>query len=817
MKRIIPFILLPLLVGCSMTKNIPDDDKLFTGLTKIDYRNMLESNYTSETQTEVEAALATAPNGAIFGSSYHRLPFSVRLSVWNKFGHKQDGFSKWVTRVFGKPPVLMSWVNPQLRASVAQSVLRNHGYLHGQVGYEVVAQKNPKTAKIGYHVDMGHLFTVDTIQYIGFPAEADSLIRATESEAAIRSGSPFSTALLDAERNRISNLLRNNGYYYYQPGYASYLADTFAVNGKAQLRLQMANDIDDKARRKWVIGRININMRKTFMEELTDSVERRYFTVRYHGKHQPLRTRVILADMKLRPRQEFSYDNYLESVAKLNAMGLFSATNFLFSPRQRTVRQDTIGTDSIGAASASLLTPTSSMNTPDTLDLTLNCVFDKPWDTYIETNFNARTIGRMGPELRLGVTRRNAFRGGEKIDINLHGSYEWSTNGGGSAMSNYEYGMDASVEFPRIIAPFFSNSRPRRPRMTADGRLVRRRRRFYSTPSTLAKFSTSIIRRPKYYKMHIVSGEWTYRWQTSAQSYHELSPLTVKYQFKNSTTASFDSIVSANTFLQSTMADFFIPQMRYTYTYTSPKGYQNPIRWETSIAEAGNITSLGMVIAGKSWSEQDKKLFKNVYAQFVKIETDLTKTWTFNRHTQLVGHVNAGVLWSFGNSKEAPFSELFYVGGANSLRAFPIRTVGPGPLPDLFRSSQDNYLVRNGQVKLVANLELRQQLFGNLHGAVFLDAGNVWLNRDLRQEPNNLLDERINEWLDDARFRLSTFLKQMAVGTGIGLRYDLDFLVLRLDWGVGLHVPFDTERSGFYNIDSFSRYQTLNFAIGYPF
>ena len=117
----------------------------------------------------------------------------------------------------------------------------------------------------------------------------------------------------------------------------------------------------------------------------------------------------------------------------------------------------------------------------------------------------------------------------------------------------------------------------------------------------------------------------------------------------------------------------------------------------------------------------------------------------------------------------------------------------------------------------MANLELRQQLFGNLHGAVFLDAGNVWLNRDLRQEPNNLLDERINEWLDDARFRLSTFLKQMAVGTGIGLRYDLDFLVLRLDWGVGLHVPFDTERSGFYNIDSFSRYQTLNFAIGYPF
>ncbi|MBQ3361848.1 MAG: hypothetical protein IJG46_06915, partial [Prevotella sp.] len=283
-------------------------------------------------------------------------------------------------------------------------------------------------------------------------------------------------------------------------------------------------------------GRVNINMKKTFMEQPTDSFVGRFFTVRFAGKKPPIRPRVLMADIKLRPRQMYSYSDYVESVSKINAMGLFSMTDFQFTPRDTTA-------------------------TCDTLDLTLNCTFDKPWDFYVETNFNARTIGRMGPELKTGVTRRNAFRGGEKIDINLHGSYEWSTSGG-SAMNNYEYGADASIEFPRIIAPFVGGNRIRRDK---QGRIIRRRR-FYTTPTTLAKISTNIIHRPDYYKMHVVSGEWTYRWQPTAQSRHEFSPLTVKYQFMNSHTDKYAELVLNNPYLLATMQDYFIPEMRYTYT-----------------------------------------------------------------------------------------------------------------------------------------------------------------------------------------------------------------------------------------------------------
>lgn len=782
MKNNIIYILAALLLSsCSVTKNIPDGDQLFTGLTKIDYANYEKGAHFDSTQEEVEAALATAPNGALFGSSYYRTPFPYGLWIWNALSGSNGKVSQWVLKSFGKQPVLMSWVNPALRASVAQSVLRNHGYFQGRVGYEAVKQKNPKKSKIGYTVSLGPLYTVDTVHYVNFPPAADSLIKATLPDAAIHSGDAFDVASLDAERSRITRLFRNNGYYYYQPGYASYLADTFDVQGKARLRFQLADGIPAGATRKWHVGRINISLLKSMMEQPSDSLARRYFTVRFSGKKPPLRPRVILSDLKLRRGQLYSYDNYLASANNLNSMGLFSMVDFNFTPRDTTAHCDT-------------------------LDLNLNCVLDRPYDFYIETNFNNRTIGRMGPELKMGLVKRNAFRGGEKIDLNLHGSYEWQTSTANSDMNNYEYGADLSVEFPRIIAPFFNRLRPRR---SSDGR--RRRPLFFATPVTLAKASTNIIYRPGYYKMHVVSGEWTYRWQSSVSSRHEFSPLTVKYQFMNSHTDKFLDVVVNNPYLLATMSDYFIPQMRYTYTYVSPKKYLNPIRWETTVAESGNITSLGYMVAGKKWSDKDKTLFKNAYSQFVKIETDFTKTWRLDNSTQLVGHVNAGWIYTFGNSDTTPYSEMYYVGGANSVRAFAVRSVGPGRFPGIAGDRQISYLVQNGNVKLVANLEYRKRLFGSVYGALFLDAGNVWTNSG-SDDLSMLSDSEAY-----TGFKLNKLYDDLAIGTGIGLRYDLDFLVLRLDWGVGLHLPYDTGHSGFYNVGKFKDSHTLHFAIGYPF
>lgn len=756
-----------LLASCSTTKNLREGDQLFIGLTKIEYNNADEDDKNTDhyvtTKEEVEASLATAPNGALFGSSYYRTPFPYGLWIWNAFSGSKNKIAQWITKTFGKAPVLMRQVNPELRASVAQSVLHNHGYLNGKVSYKVVPQKNPKKAKIGYTVDFGPLYTIDSLEYLGFPSEADSLIRKTMDEALIGKGSPLDASAMDAERNRLSKIFRNNGYYFYQPGFASYLADTTAVPGKAQLRLQMADNLPGIALRKWYIGRINIDIRKQFMEQLTDSFSHRYFTVRFKGKRPPIRPRIILADLKLRPRQLFSYDKYTESLNKINGSGQFSSVEFNFTPR-----------DTTGLC--------------DTLDINLSCTFGKPYDFYIETNYKNKINGRHGPELVVGFVKRNAFRGGEKLDINLHGSYEWeqggNVNGASGNMNSYEYGADASIEFPRLIVPFL------------------KRHRYFTTPSTYAKVSMNVLNRPDYFKMHTFSAEWTYTWQRSIKWRHEFSPLTLQYQKLNRTTAKFDSILYENPYLQTSMQNVFIPKMHYTLTYSSAAHSRNPLVWETTITEAGNILTLGYMAAGKKWGETDKELFKNPYAQFLKLETDISKTWAVGEKSHLVAHANAGIIYSYGNSRTAPYSEQFYVGGANSIRAFAVRSIGPGSYTtDVSRLS---YLDQTGDIKLQLNLEYRFNLFGGLYGAAFIDAGNVWALRD-------------DGYRHGSQFKLKNALKEMALGTGVGIRYDLDFLVLRLDWGVGLHVPYETGKSGFYNIPKFKDGQALHLAVGYPF
>ena len=780
-----------LITACSTTKLVPDDDKLFIGLTNIDYQNYENNDHFIATQEELESALATAPNGALFGSSYYRTPFPYGLWIWNYAQGSSGKFKKWLNKSFGKAPVLMSQVNPALRASVAQSVLRKNGYLHGSVTYQEVPQKNPKKMKIGYTVNLDTLFTIDTMSYVNFPAQMQELIDSTMGQAKIKAGVPFSVSSLDAERSRLTQLFRNNGYFYYQSGYASYLADTFDVQNRAKLRLQLADSLPQEALHPWYMGKITMQMRRTYREELTDSTGRNFLKVRYHGKRSPIRPGVILRNMKLRPRAVFSYDNYQESMQKINASGVFSSVDFQFTPHDR-----------------------------DTLDLLMNCTFDKPYDYYVETNFINRTIGRMGPELRMGITRRNAFHGGEKLDINVHGSYEWQTSNTEENMSSYQYGADAAIEFPRIILPFYSERNIMRKRRERDRNNLKPR--FYSTPWTIAKVSTDIIRRPNYYKMHIATGEWTYRWQSSENSRHEFSPITLKYQFMNSHTSTFEDIVLKNPYIAISMDDYFIPKMRYTYTYSSPSTKLNPIRWELTLEESGNATALyDVLVQGRQWNEEGKTLFKNVYSQFLRIETDFTKTWTLDSKTQLVGHINAGYIHSYGNTSEPPFSESFYVGGANSIRAFSVRSLGPGAFPGFTNSKQFSYMMHNGDIKLVMNLEYRKRLFGSLYGALFLDAGNVWYQKKRIINISDDTDpETVKEFqalFNNTTLKASTFLKQIATGTGVGLRYDLDFLVLRVDWGFGLHVPYETGKSGYFNIPRFKDMHSLHLAIGYPF
>lgn len=752
--------------GCSTTSNLPEGEVLYTGLKKINYLDRDSSDYSVQVEEEVEAALTCAPNGALLGSSYYRTPFQLKLWIYNRYANSTSKFGKWMLKTFGHEPVLVSYVSPKMRALVAKNLLRSNGYFNADVGYEIIPQKNPKKAKISYTVKNNQLYTIDTIKYLRYPAEMDSLIHTTMDNSRLRTGEAFAVSSLDAERNRLNSLFRDNGFYFYRSAYSVFLADSVSNPGRVELHMQPVAGMPAEARRKWYLGRMRVELRRSAMEQLTDSIIHRNLSVYYSGKKPPIRLRTLLRDIKLRRKQLYSQTNYQDSAGVINSLGLFSMSDFKFTPRDTTAACDT-------------------------LDMTLNCVFDKPYDGSIEANYMIKSNDRTGPGLVLNVTKRNAFRGGEKLNFSLKGSYEWQTGrrvsgGSSSAINSYEYGADISVEYPRIEAPFGLYSR----------------HRFYKPPSTLLSLSGNVLNRANYFKMLTVTAGLTYKFQTSPNSRHEFSPLLLDYNFLRNTTATFDSIMTANPAIYVSMRNQFVPKIKYTYTYTSPTGSLNPILWETTVTEGGNLLSLFYVAAGKDFSTKGKGLFGNPFAQFVKLNTSLRKTWQTGQKSQLVGRVAAGILWAYGNSDRAPYNEQFYVGGANSIRAFTVRSIGPGKY--VAPNTNYAYLDQTGDIKLELNLEYRFNLFGNLYGATFLDAGNIWL---LKKDPNR----------PDSEFKPSTFFRQLATGTGVGLRYDMDFIVLRLDLGVAIHVPYDTGKSGYYNIPKFWDGVGLHFAIGYPF
>ena len=310
-----------LMSGCSSTSALPEGQQLFTGLRPIKYVDYEACDHATTTQEEMEYVLASAPNGALFGSSYYRTPFPVRLWIWNAFSQDSTAFSKWMTKSFGSQPKLMSNVNPTLRAQVAEGQLKKYGYFKGKVNFENITLSNPKKGKVAYTVDMGPLWRIDSVEYVGFPAHTDSLIDSLKSEAVIRRGDPFTVSGLESERQRITSMFRNNGYYYYENSDASYVADTMLVPGKVQVKLVHADSVSTNSLRRYYIGNITYNLKKSYMQQMTDSILRPYLHINFHGSKPPVRAGVLMHDNELRPRQLYSASNETKTKQNFRRQG----------------------------------------------------------------------------------------------------------------------------------------------------------------------------------------------------------------------------------------------------------------------------------------------------------------------------------------------------------------------------------------------------------------------------------------------------------------------------------------------------------------
>ena len=753
--------------SCSTTKNLPEGAVLYTGISKIEIQQPDASEAGRSTVEEVEAALAYPPNNALLGSSSVRVPFPFGLWVYNAFVNKEGKVSRWIFNKLAAKPVLISTVNPDVRVKVARNLLNEYGYFNGATSYALVPdKKDPRKAKIAYQVTMNQPYTIDSILYVRMRNRVDSLLPRLSSERLIRKGDNFNVVRLQEERERIADRLRDNGYYYFRPEYMIYQADTTITPGKVSLRIVPKEGMPRNALIPWKLGNVDFYLNGYRNEQPTDSIRYKDLTIHYEGKLR-VRPKVLYDRLYFRPGDRYSQTQQERSQTALARLGIFRYAEFQYAPRDTMRRQDT-------------------------LDLRIHTVYDLPLDGELELNVTAKSNDQIGPGAVFSVTKRNMFGGGETFGVKLRGSYEWQTgnklDAGGSKINSYELGLSTTLTFPRLLFPT----------------LGKRDLNFPAT--TTFRIYADQLNRARFFKMLSFGGDASYEFQPSATSHHSVTPFKLAYNLLQHTTAEFDSIADSNKALMKSLQDQFVPSMSYTYTYDdSPITTKRHHVWlQGSITQAGLLMNAAYAIAGKPFDKEGKKLFGNPFAQFIKGTVEAHYNYQLGENQRLVGRIMAGAIYSYGNARTAPYNEQFYVGGANSVRAFTIRSIGPGRY---YQSSDENkyaYIDRTGDLKFEANLEYRFPIMGDLHGATFLDCGNIWL---LREDPDR----------PGGRLKAGHFFKDLALGTGFGFRYDMDFLVIRFDVGIGLHLPYETGKSGYYNLPRFKDGMGYHFAIGYPF
>lgn len=799
-------IMLIVMSGCYQTKNIPEDEYLYAGINELAYgyrwgeknkktkdstgvitavadaynavESVLSGNSTNTTEqlsiqftpkeqdslklqslidkeaynttkAEVIGALSYAPNGSFMGSSQWTHPFTIGLWVWNRYGQSKSAFGKWMMNTLGATPRYISTANPKIRTQVARNTLRNYGYFRGDVKYRIDDTKNPRKKKISYQVLPGALFHIDQVEYRKFTPGIDSLIRANMSGTLLKTAAPFSTTTLSEERERLASILRDQGHYYFRSDHIAYQADTFQREDHVQLQVVPSPTISQAAKQPFYVGNTRITILKYNTREATDSIKLRSLTMKWSGgnKQKPsLRLSSFYRFLYQKKGDLYNQDMHSLTQNKLSAMGIFSSVQVNYTPRD----------------SALLRGNHNSKLTCDTLDMEILCTLDKPYDSEFEAKITNKTNGLLGPGASYSINKRNAFRGAETLTLGVNASYEWQTGanmqGDETGINSWELGGNINLSYPRFV--FFGN-------------LWRKLNRKILA-STLFKADVKWLNRAGYYGSASVGARVKWNFQKGENILHEVTPIHLEYNYLLSTSERFEQLMSENPALYESLRDKLVPSIEYAFTWTSPKVQKHQ----------GRIS-----------------LYTKQALQFQKYTADYSHMLRVSPRSQLVVRGYLGFIWNYGNNN-APYSDLFASGGANSIRAFGVRGIGPGSYNPAH--SNYSYLDQVGNIRFECNVEYRFPIVANLFGAVFLDAGNVWLTKEDQARPGG-------------HFQWKNLGKELALGTGAGLRYDLEFLVIRFDLGIGLHAPYDTGKSGYYNMPSFFKSLGYHFAVGYPF
>ena len=667
----------------------------------------------------------------------------IPLGVYAMAG---DDSTKWINRTLksmGEAPVIFDTLQARLSCENLQKALMNKGYLDAQV--ELYTDTKGKKLDAIYVLHPG---TPYYIRRVGYEIQDSVIARLLQyDQHRLRENTKLDVEALNQERSRITELLQNRGYYRFHKEYIGYRVDTIRQQHLADVTLVLrpyrTNNSPDTLHTRYTMRHIDYASGAP-----QDSV--------IHLRQHVLRENTFLDEGR-----PYSAEGLQDTYNHFGRLGAVRYTNISF-------RQD----------------PDSAL-----LDALIQVQTNKPSTLSFQPE-GTNTAGDLGAAASLTYQNRNLFRGSETFSVQLRGAYEAIRGLEGYRNQDFvEYSVESRLTFPRFIMPFLSRDMRRRTIATSEVSLT------YDTQ-----------KRPEFHRQ-VLSAGWRYRWNPQRhRDNYQLDLVDLNYVFMPWISETFkheylENESNYNAILRYNYEDLFIMKTGFGYSYNN-----GIVAIKANIETAGNLLNLGSKVFGAERDgEGHYRLFNIAYAQYVKGDVNYTQQLLSYYNSQLVFHVGFGIAYPYGNSTILPFEKRYFSGGANSVRGWSVRSLGPGRYRD--KDGNINFITQTGDMKLDLNLEYRAHLFWKFGGALFVDAGNIWTLRDYPSQPGG-------------QFKLRRILKDMAVSYGLGLRLNFDYFIIRFDLGMkAINPAFETDNEEHFPIihPRLKRDLAFHFAVGLPF
>ena len=669
----------------------------------------------------------------------------IPLATYSLSGRDTTRWLNRMLRSIGEAPVLYDSLSTQSSAANLEMQMRNKGYLRATVDVDNTIKG--KRLRTTYLLHPGEPYFLRNIQYdIQDSAIAVLLANDDVMSSGLRSGMLFTADNLNAERTRITRYLADRGYYRFNKDFINYRADSVEGSNIVDLVLVL----------------------QPYREARVSNVPHQVYHI---GKLRYLSGNVGDSIIPLR-RQVLRNNTFLEENALYAARDLQNTYNHF--GRLDVVRYTNI----------------SFHEHPEepVLDCDIQLSTNKPSTLSFQPE-GTNTAGDLGAAATLTYQNRNIFHGSENLTIELRGAYESIKGLEGYSNSNYvEYSVGSRLTFPRFIAPFLAHSF---------------RRRINATSEVSAQYDMQ--NRPEFYR-RVFSVAWKYKWHD--QNHHDryqvdvldLNYISMPWISETFRNEYLENTTSRNSILRYNYENLFIMKLGFGYSYNN-----GDYAIKANVETAGNLLNWASHALHFHQNAEGQYTFLDLaYAQYARGTFDYTRNLRLDYNNQLVFHVGLGIAYPYGNSRILPFEKRYFSGGANSVRGWSVRSLGPGKF--VGHDGRIDFINQTGDMKLDLNVEYRAHLFWKFNGALFVDAGNIWTLREYEEQPGG-------------QFRFSTFLDQLAASYGLGLRLNFDYFIIRFDMGMkAVNPAYETTDDHFPLLHPrLNRDFAFHFAVGLPF